>query len=179
MECTHGIWEAHSQAVSTSEVKLFELYFTEGYYKAAFHRWTELLWHVSQAKLRSQGAIQGVVCHQDLTSKLLVTSLNVIVCHLPCAARTCKVLCPWALFHPSIYIVILFKCAIISRSTLQSLSHIRIIKSFLTLLLCQLLAPSSLFLFLSGSYHTGVYTCEIIGHTNVTIIKCTKFLLNL
>ena len=102
MECTHGIWEAHPQAVSISEVKLFELYFTEGYYKAAFHRLTQLMRCVLQAKLHSHGAIQSVVWCQDLTSKPLVTLLNVIVCHLPCAVRTCKVLRPWVLFHKTI-----------------------------------------------------------------------------
>ena len=72
----HGVWEAHPQALCISEVRNFVLNFTEGYYKATLNKrmWLKLCLH---------SAIQSVVCHQNLTSKPLVSLLYIIICFEP------------------------------------------------------------------------------------------------
>ena len=64
-----------SSAICISEVRNF----TKSYYKASLHRQTQLMQCALQATQCSQGhgAIPSVVCHQDLTSKLLVILLYV------------------------------------------------------------------------------------------------------
>ena len=81
LDCNCEVGEAQPEALCISEVRKFMLYFTEGNYKAALHRWMLLMRHALWVipYLQRYGAVQSIVCHQYLTLKSLVVPLYGIV----------------------------------------------------------------------------------------------------
>ena len=78
-----GVGEPEPQVLWMSEVRNFVLYFTEGYYKAA---WIYLMWCAPRLHHAHDDLVpfRVFLCCQALTLKLLIVPLYIIFCLIIC-----------------------------------------------------------------------------------------------